>query len=154
MSRQTPLLSRRSITPLPTKSICLSSGSAILQGGRSGARLMANTDPPEHSSGWHVRRGPRRKVVTKEEGTLVPSRDAPVVSIDCRGIIIVKEDARLRYEVRKIVAEPEASLGTGRLAPCIPCVVGITLASRVQAVDGKETGSVKANRTTYSTFAT
>ena len=67
---------------------------------------------------------------------------ASVPPVDCGRVVLVQEDARLGDGLRKIIAEPEASLRSGRSAPGIPRVDGIVLASRVQAVDGNDAGTV------------
>lgn len=63
----------------------------------------------------------------------------PIFPIDRCGVILIEKDTRFRDMLGQVVAEPEAPLGTGRFAPCIPGVVAIVLASRIQTVDGDDT---------------
>jgi hypothetical protein len=72
-------------------------------------------------------------------------------------VILVEEDSRFGNGLREVVAEPEASLRSGRRAPCVPRVVDIILASKTQAMDGNNARYCQRSQVniyiTYSTFA-
>lgn len=75
-----------------------------------------------------------------EECIHLVDKGGAVLSIHCRRVVLVQEDAGMRQLFGELVTEPELAVGTSWSSPCVPGMLLVRFTPGVQPMNRDDTG--------------